>query len=364
MKRFALSTALGSLAMATAQPALAQSTEEPPTLVIPAYQPEAEEDDVDVDVSLFEGEDDAGGDAESDAMAMAMVTMLLSSMFEPEPLTEEAEARLPMASSVAASLVPEGVYGEMMGQMMDSFLAPIFKMANTEGGMSNSALAAYTGIAVETIDALTDEQRTELTDIFDPVYQTREQAKFDGIVSGVNTLFGVLEPGVRDGLARAYASKFEASELADLQAFFATPVGAKYASQSLLLSADPQVISGMMETIPSLIEQLPALKESFENAEAGLPEPRRYDDLTPSEQRRAAELLGVDQPTLRESMAAAEVEEEVMTDDVSDWSDEDLAAAAGEIADGVEAASDAPMEAPEADEGESFEEAMEEAGGE
>ena len=343
MKKLLISTALGSLAAVSAQPVMAQESDTPPVAVSVVRIDDADRDADTDDVWFEDDSDEAGG--KDDAMAMAMVTAMLSSMFEAEPL--------------------EGIYGEMMGQMIDSFLAPIFKMANTEGGMSTSDLATYTGLAQETVEALTDEQRAELTDIFDPVYQSREQAKFDGIISGVNTLFGVLEPGVRDGLARAYASKFEASELAELESFFATPVGAKYASQSLLLNADPQVISGMMDTIPSLIEKLPMLTESFENAADGLPEPRRYDDLTPSEQRRAAEMLGIDQSTLRESMAAAEaMEDEAMTIDMSDWSDEDLDAAADEAADEIEVDSEDSMDLSDADEGESFEEAMEDVGGE
>ena len=109
---------------------------------------------------------------------------------------------------------------------------------------------------------------------------------------------------------------------------------------------------GMMDTIPSLIEKLPMLTESFENAADGLPEPRRYDDLTPSEQRRAAEMLGIDQSTLRESMAAAEaMEDEAMTIDMSDWSDEDLDAAADEAADEIEVDSEDSMDLSDADEG-------------
>ncbi|MEL7690235.1 DUF2059 domain-containing protein [Citromicrobium bathyomarinum] len=362
MKKLIVSTALGSLAVVGVQPVIAQESDVPPVVVSVVRIDDSHEDAdaAETDQVWFEDDsDEAGGD--DDAMAMAMVTAMLSSMFEAEPLTAEAEARLPLANSVAASLVPEGIYGEMMGQMIESFLAPIFKMANTEGGMSTSDLANYTGVAQETVEALTDEQRAELTDIFDPVYQSREQAKFDGIVSGVNMVFGVLEPGVRDGLARAYASKFETSELAELESFFATPVGAKFASQSLLLNADPQVISGMMDTIPSLIEKLPMLTESFEDAADGLPEPRRYDDLTPSEQRRAAEMLGIDQSTLRESMAAAEaMEEEAMTIDMSDWSDEELDAAA----DALEDEADGSMDSSDDNEGESFAEAMEDVGGE
>lgn len=344
MRKFLVTTALGSLALASAQPALAQSSEGaqkagPPMIVIPA----AEEDEVEETAEVWFEEDE--GEGQDDALAMAMVTAMLSTMFEPEPLTAEAEARLPAATSVASSLVPEGVYGEMMGQMMDSFLAPIFKMAGTEGGMSASDISTYTGVEGEALDALTDEQRAELTGIFDPVYETRERAKFDGIIAGVNTIFGVLEPGVREGLARAYASKFEESELLELQAFFATPVGAKYSSQNLLLNSDPQVIAGVMRTIPSLIEQLPTLKESFENAEAGLPEPRRYDDLTPAEQRRASELLGVDQVTLRESMANAEAIDEEDWEAVFAEEADSIDAAADEAADELEEESAAEVEA-------------------
>ncbi|MBO80770.1 DUF2059 domain-containing protein [Citromicrobium bathyomarinum] len=295
MKKTALVAALGSLALA--QPALAQDAAE----------------QADVEIAL-ESEDSGQDDEELDPMALAMVSSIFATMFQAEPLTPEAEARLPQASAVAASLVPEGVYGEMMGQMMDSFLSPIMELAEADGGaMSAGDLTEYTGLYGEDLEGLSQEERGELTQIFDPVYETRTKAQFDMIIGVANSAFSVLEPGVREGLAKAYASRFEASELAALNAFFATPVGGKYASQSLVINTDPQVISGMMQAIPALMEQLPMLLESIEDAEAGLPEPRGYDDLTPAEQRRAAQLLGVDQLTLRESMAEADM----MTEDAA-----------------------------------------------
>ena len=280
----------------------------------------------------LDGDESAQDDEEMDAMAIALVGSIFATMFEAEPLTPEAEARLPAASSVAASLVPEGVYGEMMGQMMDSFLSPILELAEQDGGaMSAGDLAEYTGLDQQGIESLSQEERAELTQMFDPVYETRSRVQVDMIVGAANSVFATLEPGVRDGLAKAYATRFEASELDALNAFFATPAGAKYASQSLVINTDPQVISGMMQSIPSLLEQLPVLLESFEDAEAGLPEPRRYDDLTPAEQRRASTILGVDQPTLRESMveaeAAAEMElqfDEAMEESEAEMQDETL----------------------------------------
>lgn len=331
MKNFVFAAAIGTLALA--QPAWAQD----------AGDTAAEDDTIVIEMSPY-GEEEAEG--EMDALGIAMISAMLGEMFKAEPLTPAAQARLPAATLVAASLLPEGVYGEMMGQMMDSFLSPILKLAEADGGgMSAGDLMDYTGLYGEEVESLSPEQRGELTQIFDPVYEERTRAQFEMIVGAANAVFATLEPGVRDGLAKAYASRFEENELAALNAFFATPAGAKYASQSLVINTDPQVISGMMQSIPNLLEQMPAVIESIENAEAGLPEPRRFDDLTPAEQRRASEILGVDQVTLRESMAAAEMmeaeaeaEADAWGDEMEEWSDEAMEEAAEDAAAEVEEA--------------------------
>ncbi|MBB3034493.1 DUF2059 domain-containing protein [Alteriqipengyuania lutimaris] len=348
MKTFAISAALGALALA--QPAFAQDGA-------------MEEIDPDAPTEIVtEPDGDAsGGEEDMDPAALAMISSMFAAMFQADPLTPEAEARLPEATAVAASLVPEGVYGEMMGQMMESFLSPILEMAESDGGgMSAGDLAEYTGLYGEDLDRLSPEERVELTQMFDPVYETRSRAQFDMILSTANTAFAALEPGVRDGLAKAYASRFESGELVALNAFFATPVGAKYARQSLVINTDPQVISGMMQSIPSMLQELPVLLEGIEEAEAGLPEPRRYDDLTPSEQRRASEILGVDQMTLRQSMADVDA----MTDAAAADAEANVDAMAEIAADEAEMAAE-EFEAGEEEreeEPESFEDAMEDLG--
>lgn len=294
MKINAITTGLGALALASAQPALAQAV---------AQEPEP--------TTTIGGSEAAEGGSAEDSMGMlgmAMLGAMIATMFEPEPLEADAQARLPQAQSVAGTLIPEGVYGTMMSQLVDSFTGPIFALADVGGGMDGEDLAKYTGLEKEQTDALSQEERNELTEIFDPVYETRASATIDMVSGMLNQVFLALEPGMREGLARAYAGRFSASELAELEAFFATPTGAKYAAESLPAYTDPQVISGLMQSMPALMTQLPAMVEQLEAAEDGLPEPRRYDDLTPSEQRRASALLGVDQMTLRERMAAADAQ--------------------------------------------------------
>ena len=321
--------ALGALALAAAQPAFAQD--------VPDEQPdEASEfaSDGQSDVEMMEPD----FEKEMGTAVMGMMGAMVAQMFQPAPLEPAAEARLPDAQVVAGQLVPEGVLGAMMGQLIDSITGPVFTMMGGIGGMSSEELAGYTGIAKDDVDTLSEEQREELTEIFDPVYETRTTAEIEAITGVLNQAFVALEPGMREGLARAYAGHFSDAELAELQAFFATPTGAKFAAQSLPSYSDAQVIAGMMQSAPALMMQMPQLIEQVEGADLGLPEPRRYDDLTPSEQRRAAELLGVDQATLRARMAEAELA----------------------TAEGAEAESEEGVDAAEADD--SFEDAMEDVG--
>lgn len=350
MKTINTITALGALALANAQPALAQdmAAGEEPAVAIGADDPT----------------EDGAAEDDMDALGMAILGAMIATMFEPEPLAPDAEARLPQAQAVAGSLVPDGVYGIMMTQLVESFTGPIFELAELGDSMGGAELAEYTGLSTDQTGDLSEEERNELTKMFDPVYGERASATIDMVSGMLNQVFVALEPGMREGLARAYAGRFTDSELAELQAFFATPTGAKYAAGSLPAYTDPQVISGLMQSFPALMEQLPTLIESLESVESDLPEPRRYDDLTPSEQRRASALLGVDQVTLRARMA--EVDELEAMDDVEravEAAAADTEANLDAMADDSWSEDDEAIPDVETDESpEAFEEAMEDVG--
>ena len=321
MTKLALVATMGALAFA--QPALAQD------------EGAGEEAAANIRAELQEVEAD---EAEQDSAAA--LAEIMGAIFSAEPLTQEQEARLPAAGAVAASLVPDGIYPSMVREMMAGTLGGLFDMAVEESdAMSSLDLADYTGLNGEEIEGLTEEQRRELTKIFDPVYQERVASEMAEMTAMMERVFGQLEPGLREGLSRALATRFSDAELDAINAFFSTPVGAKYAGESLILFTDPQIMASMGQAMPALMEEMSTLFDGQSDAAAGLPEPRRYDDLTPSEQRRAAELLGIDQATLRARMAEAE--------------EADTAEAIVEVDDMGEADSDA-----------SFEEAMEDVGGE
>ena len=334
MKNIALVAAMGALALA--QPAMAQD------------ESATEEATEDTQAEPQQADPDEAGQSAGVALAE-----LMGAIFSAEPLTAEQEARLPEAGAAANALVPEGIYGRMMREMMDGTVGGLFGMILEQGdAMSSLDLADYTGLYGEEVDALTEDQRRELTTIFDPVYQERMEAEMTAMTDMMERVFGSLEPGLREGLSRALATRFSTDELDAINAFFATPAGAKYAGESLIMFTDPQIMASVGQAMPALMQEMPALFGGEGDTAGDLPSPRRYDDLTPSEQRRAAELLGVDQPTLRARMAEAE-----------EAKAEEAAAEGGAPADDAWSDDDQAIPDVETEEtSDAFEEAMEEVG--
>ena len=52
------------------------------------------------------------------------------------------------------------------------------------------------------------------------------------------------------------------------------------------------------EMMPAMMKQMPAITQKLKQAMAGLPEPRKPEDLSPAEKTRLAELLGVPEEQL------------------------------------------------------------------
>ena len=60
----------------------------------------------------------------------------------------------------------------------------------------------------------------------------------------------LIDPRMRDGLARSMARRFDARQLADINAFFATPSGHALASQYMQLWFEPDTMRSMMGAFP------------------------------------------------------------------------------------------------------------------
>lgn len=206
-----------------------------------------------------------------------------------DPLTPEQEAGLPMAQSVVLKLFPEGTYAKMMNET----LAPMFDQMFTSMGMTPGLmLVELTGLPPSAMTEVDEADLQAAVDLLDPNASQRNGEIAKMTLDLITGIVVEIEPSYRAGLARAFAVRFSAEELADLDAYFATPVGSKYASESFLIYADPQVMSAMNEMMPKMMEAMPSMIGSIGEIAAKYPKGRTFSQLSSEEQDKLASLLG------------------------------------------------------------------------
>lgn len=215
-----------------------------------------------------------------------------------EPLTAEQEARIPAAEQVVARIFPPGTYARMMNDtmkpMMDNVMGSLMDVPMSE-------IAKLSGLPAEQLPAMGEGSLREVMAILDPAFEERSKLVSGMTMALVAEMMVEIEPSYRAGLARAYAARFSEAELADMAAYFSTPIGARYAAESMLIYTDPQVMAAMNEMMPTMMRLMPEMMAKAKQAEARLPPARTFSDLTPAEQARLAELLGTSVAALREN---------------------------------------------------------------
>ncbi len=256
----------------------------------------AQDDQAETEEPSF-AEEDAG---EDDMEALGdLFGDLFGDMFgTAEPLTGEQEARMPEAMRVVAKLFPEGTYAKMM----DETMKPMFD--GIMGGMGGSPaliLSGLTGIDPITLNQNDKEDLQQALDLLDPQADARNKAISEMTLSLITDVVADIEPSYRAGLARAYAVRFSAEELVGLDAFFSTELGGKYAAESFLIYADPQVMSAMNEMMPAMMEKLPEMMGGIVTLVEEYPEGRSFSELDASERALLADLLGVTEQELSDA---------------------------------------------------------------
>ena len=120
------------------------------------------------------------------------------------------------------------------------------------------------------------------------------------MVDQMGTFFTTLEPELREAYAHAYADSFTLDELRDLDSFFTTPTGAKYAARYMTISTDPAVAAETRAMVPKLLQQMPTFLAAGQKATAALPPPRKLKDLDPAQRAALAKALGVKEDQLHD----------------------------------------------------------------
>lgn len=230
---------------------------------------------------------------------------MFAEIFATEPLTAEQETRLPVAVRMTDYVFPVGSFAVAMEESMEPMMNAMMMRVSDDPALAVSGL---TGVPLEELAELDADAIEDALALFDPHHRARNERIGRMVVTMMGEMFAAIEPGYREGLSRAFATRFEASEMEQLITFFQTPVGGKFARQSLLVQYDPQMLTMMEQLGPAMGEVMPGMLEEVAAIAEAYPDGRSFADLGWAERARAARLLGRSEAEL-EALQPAEAPE-------------------------------------------------------
>ena len=268
---------------------------------------------------------------------------LVEKMFDTSSLPPIEPARLALAQKTMGALIPAG----SLERMMDNLYGKMFKTIMGEfGGQSDLMLSIQTGVESDQIAKLDEATKGKVADMFDPHRKEREDQITKVIKPLISEVLGDMEPPMREGMSKAYARKFTAAQLTDLNGFLATPTGTLYANEWMALQADPEVMVAVVKAVPPLItkfiDRAPELEKDFKD----LPKEKQLSDFDDKELAKLAKLMKVEVKVLKEQRDmwktdSVEATDAVAVEAADDYAIDAAADAATAAADAADYATDA-----------------------
>jgi hypothetical protein len=222
-------------------------------------------------------------------LALGIATPSLAQT-EVKPTETQQTTASPLATEIATKLFPDGTYRKLLGPTFTQMLSGMF---DNMGSVPLGQIARAVGADEKVAAALDKAKSDEIMAIIDPAFKQRMGLTMESMFTAMIPLFETMEPDLRDGLALSIQSKFTPVQLAELKSFFATSTGASFASQQMLLFADPAVMGKMQAQMPKIMAAMPDLLVKAFKATESLPKPREMKDLTEAERTKISELLGL-----------------------------------------------------------------------
>ncbi len=107
----------------------------------------------------------------------------------------------------------------------------------------------------------------------DPYFDLRLRAMRGVVDEEIGKISVVIDPRMREGLARSMARRLNAQQLADINAFFATSSGHALAGESAQLWFEPDTLRSMFGAFPEIIKLMPDAMEKFKAVNQKFPKP-------------------------------------------------------------------------------------------
>lgn len=234
------------------------------------------------------------------ALAMGSAMPVAQAQADSAVIASADPARVTAARPVVDKLFPVGTYRRMMGgtmsKMMDSMVGGVMKMPIAQ-------IARIGGVSTDKLTGMSEASLEEVSTIIDPHFRERTKLGMDAMMGSMTDLMDGFEPNVRNALTRAYARKFDVRQLGEINAFFATPTGNRFASDYMSMMMDPDIMNEMQALMPELMKKIPDMAEKAKKATESLPPPRKASDLSNAEKTKLAQLLGIKTSDLKDSAA-------------------------------------------------------------
>lgn len=191
---------------------------------------------------------------------------LFDKLFPAQP--DPDPARLALARTSVGAMWPDGAYGKMM----TGFVGGMFDRAMQLKASDVEGIAGKPAKAKASADAA-DRSLHDAAVAKDPYFDQRVAAIRDAMSEEAGKISAIIDPRMRDGLSRSMARRFDAQQLTDINAFFATPSGRALASQYMQLWLDPDTIRSMFGTLPEMMKLMPDMMQKIAAANDKFPKP-------------------------------------------------------------------------------------------
>lgn len=213
----------------------------------------------------------------SDAFDMAKMMSMFENIFPAGP--EPDAARLALASTTAAGMLPNGTYAALFDEAMAGVVERVLSLKPSDFGAKEGKSKATSTMS------LRDELAKE-----DPHFEERMKITRKIIGEELVKISAVMEPKLREGLARSIARRFDEKQLTEINAFLATDSGRAFAGQTMRMWVDPDVLRSMMQTMPHMISAMPGAMMRLEAETKHLPKPKKAKEKQEVKEPEADEI--------------------------------------------------------------------------
>lgn len=194
----------------------------------------------------------------------AQLLAMFEKLFPAQP--DPAPERLALSRITVNGLLPDGTYGRMMDDMMGGMVDRVLNLSGADFGAKG-----------KDGKPATDQTLREQAIKDDPHFDERMRIMQRVIGEEMAKIAKVMEPRLREGLARSMARRFDEKQLADINAFLATDSGRAFGGQSMAMWVDSDVIRSMVSSFPEMLTAMPPAIARLEAETAHLPKPKAND---------------------------------------------------------------------------------------